>query len=70
MHALCVDVGTSVIKTVAFDRQGREVAIARRPSRVMRPRPGHAEQDMDEVWDAVAADARKRHASKSAAPST
>jgi sugar (pentulose or hexulose) kinase len=54
MNALCVDVGTSMIKTVAFDRHGRETAVARRPSRVMRPAPGHAEQDMDAVWDLVA----------------
>ncbi len=53
MHALCIDVGTSMIKTVAFDRQGHEVAVARQPTRVLRPAPGHAEQDMAEVWNGV-----------------
>jgi erythritol kinase (D-erythritol 1-phosphate-forming) len=54
MSALCVDVGTSLIKSVAFDRDGREVAVARKPTRVLRPEPGFAEQDMQEVWSAVA----------------
>jgi erythritol kinase len=53
MHALCVDVGTSLIKSVAYDAGGREIAVARRPTRVLRPAPGRAEQDMAEVWDAV-----------------
>jgi sugar (pentulose or hexulose) kinase len=53
VHALCIDVGTSTIKTVAFDREGRELAVSRRPSRVLRPAPGYAEQDMGEVWDGV-----------------
>ena len=53
MHALCIDVGTSMIKTVAFDRQGHEVAVARQPTRVLRAAPGHAEQDMAEVWNGV-----------------
>lgn len=53
-HALCVDAGTSLVKAVAYDAQGREVAVARRPMEVSRPLPGHAEQDMGEVWDAVA----------------
>jgi erythritol kinase (D-erythritol 1-phosphate-forming) len=53
MHALCIDVGTSMIKTVAFDRQGREVAVARQPTRVLRPALGFAEQDMAEVFNGV-----------------
>ena len=53
MHALCIDVGTSMIKTVAFDREGRELAVARKPTRVLRPAPGYAEQDMAEVFNAV-----------------
>ncbi|CAA9485403.1 MAG: Xylulose kinase [uncultured Solirubrobacteraceae bacterium] len=54
MHALCVDVGTSLIKSVAYDATGRELAVERRPTRVSRPAPGRAEQDMAEVWEAVA----------------
>ena len=54
MPALCVDVGTSLIKSVAYDAEGRELAVIRRPSPVRRPAPGHAEQDMSEVWAGVA----------------
>lgn len=54
MTILCVDAGTTVIKTVAYDDSGRELHIARRSTRVDVPRPGFAEQDMAEVWDAVA----------------
>src|ERR687894_1744065 len=52
--SVCVDVGTSLVKAVADDEHGREGAIARRPVPVERPAPGHAEQDMAVVWDAVA----------------
>jgi erythritol kinase (D-erythritol 1-phosphate-forming) len=53
-HALCVDAGTSLVKAVAYDGDGREVAVARRPVEVQRPAPRHAEQEMSAVWDAVA----------------
>jgi erythritol kinase (D-erythritol 1-phosphate-forming) len=56
---LCIDVGTSVIKTVAFDESGRELGLARREATVSRPHPGWAEQDMEEVWDAVVATGRE-----------
>jgi erythritol kinase len=58
MAAICVDVGTSVIKTVAFDDRGREIALARRETEVLRPAPGFSEQDMDSVWDAAASTIR------------
>jgi erythritol kinase (D-erythritol 1-phosphate-forming) len=54
MTSLCVDAGTTVIKAVAYDDSGREVHTARRPTRIDAPEPGFAEQDMGEVWDAVA----------------
>ena len=54
MLSLCVDVGTSLIKCVAYDDAGREVAVAREPTTISRPAPGHAEQDMDDVWNGVA----------------
>jgi erythritol kinase (D-erythritol 1-phosphate-forming) len=53
MTALAIDVGTSMIKTVAFDDEGHEIALARQETRVLRPTPGYAEQDMNEVWNAV-----------------
>ncbi|RMI44638.1 FGGY-family carbohydrate kinase [Streptomyces triticirhizae] len=51
--AVCVDAGTTVIKAVAFDADGRERVVTRRDTAVARPRRERAEQDMDEVWHAV-----------------
>lgn len=53
--AVCVDVGTTVIKAVAFDAAGAETAVVARPSQVRQPAPGRSEQDMDQVWEAVVA---------------
>ncbi|MDP8970685.1 MAG: FGGY family carbohydrate kinase, partial [Actinomycetota bacterium] len=53
MPAMAVDVGTSMIKTVLFDDDGREIAVSRQETEVLRPRPGWAEQDMMAVWNAV-----------------
>jgi erythritol kinase len=58
MITLCIDVGTSLIKTVAFDDRGTEIALARQETVVMRPAPGFSEQDMCSVWDAVASTIR------------
>ncbi|MFH0518459.1 FGGY family carbohydrate kinase [Streptomyces sp. M41] len=53
MSVLTVDVGTSVIKSVVFDAEGREVAVSRIGTEVLRPQPGWAEQDMEAVWNGV-----------------
>jgi erythritol kinase (D-erythritol 1-phosphate-forming) len=53
MATICVDVGTSVIKAVAFDDRGTEIALARQESEVLRPAAGFSEQDMHSVWNAV-----------------
>ncbi|MBO0829983.1 MAG: carbohydrate kinase [Streptosporangiales bacterium] len=53
MCVLAVDVGTSMIKTVVFGDDGRELAVTRVATEVSRPHPGWAEQDMDAVWSAV-----------------
>ncbi|MGN9838945.1 FGGY family carbohydrate kinase [Nonomuraea sp. H19] len=59
MAIICVDVGTTVIKAVGYDAAGVEAVVARRETVVSRPAPGHAEQDMGAVWDAVAATVRE-----------
>ncbi|MDA0637282.1 carbohydrate kinase [Nonomuraea sp. MCN248] len=59
MAAISVDAGTTVIKAVGYDGDGAETAVSRRPTIVSRPAPGHAEQDMAAVWDAVAATVRE-----------
>ena len=48
-----IDLGTSVVKSVAFDRSGRPVAFARRPNTFGIPHPGWAECDMEVVWKLV-----------------
>jgi xylulokinase len=53
MAWIAVDAGTSVIKAVAFDGEGREVALAREKTEVLHPRADFAEQSMDAVWAAV-----------------
>jgi erythritol kinase (D-erythritol 1-phosphate-forming) len=58
MATICVDVGTSLIKTVAFDDGGMEIALARRETEVLRPAPGFSEQDMGSVWEAAASTIR------------
>lgn len=54
MTYIGVDIGTSVIKAAAFDRDGRQVALAAQPAQVVSPRSGWFEQDMDDVFAAVA----------------
>ncbi|MFG3496577.1 FGGY family carbohydrate kinase [Streptomyces sp. NPDC047928] len=58
MSVLTIDVGTSVVKAVVFDGAGRETALSRIGTEVLRPRPGWAEQDMDAVWNGVVHTAR------------
>ncbi|MDT0343675.1 FGGY-family carbohydrate kinase [Streptomyces litchfieldiae] len=53
--AICVDAGTTMIKAVVFDSAGRELVVSHRATKVRHPRPRWAEQDMDEVWNAVVA---------------
>ncbi len=58
MAWIAVDAGTSVIKAVVFNDDGREVALARENTVVLRTEPGWAEQSMESVWQAVAATVR------------
>ncbi|HSK95739.1 MAG TPA: FGGY family carbohydrate kinase, partial [Euzebyales bacterium] len=57
--AVCVDAGTTVIKSVVFDAAGRELAVTRRDTTVRHPSRERCEQDMAEVWDAVVATVRE-----------
>ena len=59
MAWICIDAGTSVIKTALLDRAGKQLALARRSVPVLRAYPGYAEQDMEEVWSAAAAATRE-----------
>lgn len=55
MGLLGIDVGTSAAKAVAFGDEGEVVASATRSVTLRHPRPGHVEQDVDEVLGAVLA---------------
>jgi erythritol kinase len=48
-----VDAGTSVVKVVAFDRDGQILAVETRPSVTTAPLPVYAEQDLESVIAAV-----------------
>ena len=47
---LGIDKGTSVIKAVVFDSDGRERACAQRRVEVLRPEPGRHEEDPRRTW--------------------
>ncbi|QKW13824.1 FGGY-family carbohydrate kinase [Verrucosispora sp. NA02020] len=47
---LGVDIGTSSSKGVLTDPAGAVLAVATRPHRVSRPRPGHVEHDAEAIW--------------------
>ena len=48
-----IDIGTTSVKSVLVDPEGRVVAAATFPLTVSRPRPGWSEQDPDHWWAAV-----------------
>ncbi|MDX1606412.1 MAG: FGGY-family carbohydrate kinase [Candidatus Competibacterales bacterium] len=45
-----LDAGTSVIKAVAFDTEGHQLALASRPNRTESVAGGGVEQDMEHTW--------------------
>ena len=63
MASICLDVGTSLIKAVAFDEDGNELSVVRQPTEVLRPQPGFAEQDMGAVWEAASGAVKEMTAS-------
>jgi sugar (pentulose or hexulose) kinase len=52
-YLLGIDAGTTVIKSVLFDLAGREISSATHDSSFLTPKPGWAEADMGDVWQAV-----------------
>ena len=53
MAWIALDAGTTVIKAVAFNSVGREIAVARERTAVLHSRPEFSEQSMDAVWNAA-----------------
>ena len=56
---VCVDAGTTLIKSVVFDATGRALSQAHAATEVHRPEPRQSEQDMDQVWRAVVTTVRE-----------
>lgn len=52
-YLLGIDVGTSAIKCVVFDRGCNEVAISKRKPEIKREQPGWSEVSMDGLWEMV-----------------
>lgn len=48
-----IDVGTSSVKTLIMDGEGTEIGSASRKYDVLKPRMNYAEQDPEEIWEAV-----------------
>jgi sugar (pentulose or hexulose) kinase len=51
---LGLDAGTSVVKAALFDRQGREMAVVRRPTPLYTPQPAWSETSMHATWSMAA----------------
>ncbi|HWU62605.1 MAG TPA: FGGY family pentulose kinase [Ensifer sp.] len=50
---VAVDVGTASARAGVFTLDGRQLARAVSPTRVLQPQPGHYEQVSEEIWQAV-----------------
>lgn len=48
-----IDVGTSSVKSLIMDENGTEIGSASKKYDVLNPRPGYAEQDPEEIWEAA-----------------
>jgi hypothetical protein len=51
---LGLDAGTSVVKAALFDREGRELAVVRRPTPLYTPQPSWSETSMQATWSMAA----------------
>lgn len=49
-YLMGIDNGGTFSKAAVFDTEGRQVAVASLPTRVLTPRPGYSERDMEELW--------------------
>jgi len=50
---LGIDAGTSVVKSVVYNLEGKQISLSRRRVAIETPKPGWAEQDMNKVWEMV-----------------
>ncbi|MCF7928339.1 MAG: hypothetical protein K9L68_05155 [Spirochaetales bacterium] len=50
MSLLGIDVGTTGCKSVSFNENGREISRSYREYNILRPEPGAAELDVEDIW--------------------
>lgn len=50
-YLLGIDVGTSAVKVVLFDLQGKVIAATSKTVPIYSEKPDYAEQNMNEIWD-------------------
>src|SRR5678815_3615991 len=60
-YLLAHDLGTTGDKATLFDAEGRLLASAFAPYPTRYPRPGWAEHDPEDWWNAVCATSRRQH---------
>jgi glycerol kinase len=65
---LALDQGTTSSRGILFDRSGRIVTIAQRPTTQHFPQPGWVNQDPDEIWETTLAVAKDAMAALGGAP--
>jgi xylulokinase len=58
-HLLGIDFGTSSVKALLTDTEGRRLAVAAREYPIYTPQPGYAEQNAEEWWTAAQAAVRE-----------
>ncbi len=58
-YLLALDQGTTSSRSILFDSEGRQIAMAQREFRQIFPQPGWVEHDPFEIWDSQLATARE-----------
>jgi sugar (pentulose or hexulose) kinase len=53
-YILTIDKGTTVVKCVVFDEQGKEYAVVRRDETTEHPKPGWHEENVEQAWAIIA----------------
>jgi len=52
-HLVAVDIGTASARAGVFDEHGTQISKAAFPIAMLRPNPGQAEHDSEDIWQAV-----------------
>jgi L-xylulokinase len=50
-YIIGVDNGGTFIKAVLYDREGRQIALAKEPGEIFNPQPGAVELSMERLWE-------------------